>query len=104
LGMAAAPGTDEAEGSSAPHAWVACVPLPESPGQFQQLRVSSDGKFNAATIVPGTYRVLAFATAQPDLPYRDPEAMRAYDGKGQVVHVSAGEKANVQLQINPAVE
>jgi hypothetical protein len=104
MGMAAAPSTDEAEGSSAPHAWVACVPLPESPGQFQQLWVSSDGKFNAATTVPGTYRLLAFATVQPDLPYRDPEAMRAYDGKGQVVHVSAGEKANVQLQINPAVE
>ena len=102
--MAAAPGTDEADGSSTPHAWVACVPLPESPGQFQQLWVSSDGKFNAATIVPGTYRLLAFAATQPELPYRDPEAMRKYEGKGQVVHVAAGEKASVQLQIIPQVE
>jgi hypothetical protein len=104
MGMAAAPGTDEADGSSTPHAWVACVPSSEGPGQFQQFWVSSDGKFNAATIVPGTYRLLAFAATQPELPYRDPEAMRKYDGKGQVVHVAAGEKASVQLQIIPQVE
>jgi len=96
--------TDESDAFSGPHAWVACVPLPESPGQFEQLWVSSEGKFNATTMVPGTYRLLAFAAVQPNLPYRDPEAMRPYDGKGQVVHVSAGEKANVQLQIIPPVE
>jgi hypothetical protein len=104
MGLATAPSADESEGPSTPHAWVACIPLPESPGQFQQIGVSSDGKFNAGTMVPGTYRLLAFAALQPDLPYRDPEAMRAYDSKGQVVHVSAGEKANVQLQIIPQVE
>jgi len=104
MGMVAAPSTEEADGSSGPHAWVACIPLPESPGQYQQLWVSSDGKFNATTISPGTYHLLAFAAVQLELPYRDPEAMRAYDGKGQVVHVSAGEKASVQLQIIPGVE
>jgi hypothetical protein len=103
-GVAAAPNADAADFSAGPAAWVVCIPLPDSPGQFQQIWVSSEGKFNATTIVPGTYHLLAFASVQNELPYRDPEAMRAYDGKGQIVHVSAGEKASVQLQIIPATE
>jgi hypothetical protein len=53
---------------------------------------------------PGVYRVLAFANQQPNLPYRDAEAMRAYESKGQVVHLSAGQKASVQLQLIPSIE
>lgn len=88
-----------------PPAWVYCVPLPDSPGQFQQLGISpSDGKFSSQTMAPGTYRVMAFKSRQPNLPYRDAEAMRAYDSKGQVVHLSSGQKATVQLQIVPGSE
>lgn len=49
-------------------------------------------------MTPGDYRVLAFSTAQPHLPYRDAEAMKAYDSKGAVVHLTAGQKATVQVQ------
>ena len=84
---------------SSPRAWVYCVPLPEGPGQFQQLAVSADGKFTSPTMVPGSYRVLAFANRQPNLPYRDAEAMSAYDTKGQVIHLAAGQKATVQVQL-----
>jgi len=87
-----------------PQAWVFCIPLPDSPGQFQQIWVSPDGKFNSTTMAPGTYRVLAFANQRPNLPFRDAEAMRAYDGKGQVVHLSAGQKTSVQLQLIPGFE
>jgi hypothetical protein len=80
-------------------AWVYCVPLPDSAGQFQQLGVSADGTFTSPMMTPGDYRVLAFATQQPNLPYRDPEAMRAYESKGPVIHLAAGQKANVQLQV-----
>jgi hypothetical protein len=74
------------------------VPLPESAGQFQPLVVSEDGKFNSQMMAPGDYRVLAFSVPQPNLPYRDAEAMKAYESQGQVVHLSAGQKTTVQLQ------
>jgi hypothetical protein len=79
-------------------AFVYCVPLPESAGQFQSLMVSEDGTFNAQMMAPGDYRILAFSVQQPNLPYRDAEAMKAYESQGQVVHLSAGQKTTVQLQ------
>ena len=80
-------------------AWLYCVPLPDSSGQFQQIWVSPDGKVNSSPMAPGSYRVLAFADQQPNLPYRDAEAMRAYESKGQLVHLAAGQKTSVQLQL-----
>jgi hypothetical protein len=85
-------------------AWVYCIPLSDSPGQFQQFWVSPDGKINPAALPPGTYRLMAFKTQQPNLPYRDAEAMRAYETKGQVVHLPAGQKTSVQLQIISSTE
>jgi hypothetical protein len=94
--------TSEAEannGLSKSFAHIYCVPLPDSAGQYLEFSASSDGKFDYEMVAPGTYHLLAFKNQRQDLPYRDPEAMRAYDGKGQIVHVSAGEKATVQLQL-----
>jgi len=52
---------------------------------------------------PGTYRVLAFDRPQPDLEYRNPEAMKAYDAKGQLVRLIAGQKEHLHLQlVSPA--
>ncbi len=85
-------------------AYVYCIPLPDSPGQFDQLGVSAEGKINPQTIAPGTYHVMAFKDRQTNLPYRDAEAMRAYDAKGQIVHLSPGQKATVQLQLIPSSE
>jgi hypothetical protein len=84
--------------TSAP-AYVYCVPLPDSSGQFQFLFVSPEGKFNSLTMAPGTYRVMALKNQRPNLPYRDAEAMRAYETKGQIVHLSPGQKTTLQLQI-----
>jgi hypothetical protein len=81
-----------------PAAWVYSVPLPDSPGQFQQIGISPQGTFNSQ-IAPGDYRVMAFKHMQPNFPYRDADAMRAYETKGQLVHLSPGQKATVQLQI-----
>jgi len=91
-------------GDAPTHAYVYCVPLPDSPGLFMQLSPSADGKFDYQMMSPGTYRVMAFKNPQPNLPYRDADAMRAYDSIGQVVHLGAGQKANVQLQISASVE
>jgi hypothetical protein len=86
-------------GVSSPQAWMYCVPLGDGPGQYQEIPVSSEGKFNSQNVPPGTYRVMAFKKLQRDMPYREAEAMRAYETKGQVVHLFPSQKATVQLQI-----
>jgi hypothetical protein len=93
-------GGNGAGGGSGPSAWVYCVPLPDSGGQFQQLSANSDGKFNSQRMMPGTYRVMAFKSPLGNFAYRDVEAMRAYDSNGQVVHLAGGQKVSVQLQLN----
>lgn len=85
--------------SSGWSAWIYCVPLPDSPGEFRDLMASQDGHFNYAMMTPGAYRILAFASPQNHLPYRDSEAMKAYEAKGPVVHLSAGQKLNLQVAL-----
>jgi hypothetical protein len=80
-------------------AYVYCIPEPDSAGQFQQIWVSADGKFTSQMTAPGSYRVLAFTRPQPNLPYRDVDAMRDYDTQGQIVHLVAGQKESLQLQV-----
>ena len=77
--------------------WIYCVPLPDSPGQFQDLTPAQDGSFRHDSMAPGDYRILVFGTPQRRLPYRDSEAMKAYETKGQVVHLNAGQKVSVQV-------
>jgi hypothetical protein len=85
--------------SSGVPAFVYCLPLPDSTGQFRQAWVSPDGKFSLQQVPPGAYRVLAFDHQQPELEYRNSEAMRAYDAKGQVVRLVAGQKEYLRLQL-----
>lgn len=91
--------TSSASGSS--QSWIYCVPLADSPGVLYDFATAADGKFNFSTMAPGTYRVLAFSNPQPNLPYRDAEAMRAYESKGQIIQLAAGQSASVQLQVIP---
>jgi hypothetical protein len=79
--------------------YVYCIPLPDSSGDFVELAAGSDGKFDYDRITPGVYRVIAFSRPQPDLAYRDPEAMKAYESKGQIVHFAPEQKVTLQLQI-----
>lgn len=85
-------------------AHIYCIPLPESTGQFREGAVQTDGKFVVQQIPPGSYRVLAFDRQKLDLEYNNSEAMRAYEGKGQVVRLSAGQKENITLQVIPTSE
>lgn len=80
-------------------AYVYCVPLPESSGQFRQAQATRDGKFELQQVAPGAYRVMAFAHPQNDMEYHNSEAMRAYDAMGQVIRVSAGQKESVRLPL-----
>jgi hypothetical protein len=78
---------------------VYCLPLPDSPGQFRSGTVGRDGKFDLRQVPPGSYRVLAFERPQRELEYFSREAMHAYDGKGQVVRIGAGQKEQITLQL-----
>ena len=89
---------------STPAGYVYCLPLPDSPGQFLELAASPDGKFDYQMVTPGVYRVMAFGSPQRELPYRDTEAMKTYEAKGQVVHFAPGQKAILQLEISTSVE
>lgn len=90
--------------SQGPAAWVYCVPLPESTGQFQEAGVSEEGKFDLQMMAPGDYRIFAFNKQQPRLPYGDAEAMKPYETTGQVVHLSAGQKTSIQVELTSAPE
>lgn len=81
--------------------WVYLVPSSDSPGQFQEVSVSANETFTLQQIAPGSYRALAFAHPKQDLPYRDPQAMKTYETKGQIIHLSPGQKASLQLPIIP---
>jgi hypothetical protein len=92
-------------GTPASSIYLYCVPLSDGPGQFQQLGTSSlDGTFMSDRMVPGSYRILAFWNPQPRLPYRDPEAMKAYESLGPVVRLSPGQKTTVQVPIISSIE
>ena len=85
------------------NAHIYCIPLPDSTGRFTEALAGPDGRFTVASLAPGEYRLLAF-TRRQTLEYENPEAMRAYDGKGQMVRVSGGQKEQVQLHLIPAGE
>jgi hypothetical protein len=43
---------------------------------------------------------MALRSRDENIPYGDPEAMRAYETKGQIVHLPAGQKTTIQLQVS----
>jgi len=100
-GHAARSGTGGPESlpRSAMLAYIYCVPLPDSSGQFTQVGVSPDGEFSSPEIPPGAYRILAFKHPQPELEYKNPEAMRVFEARGPVVHLIPGQKEHLQLQV-----
>ncbi len=80
-------------------AHVYCIPLPDSSGQFTEIWVGPDGKFDSQGLAPGTYRLLAFDRVQTELEYLNPEVMQIYESKGPVVRLAGGQKERVQLKL-----
>ena len=87
------------EGPQAPTAHIYLLPLPESSGLFREVWTSPGEKFSALGIPPGEYRVLAFDHPRPDLEYRNEQAMRKYESKGQVIRLLPGQKERVRLHV-----
>ena len=100
----ARPSATGASVSTDTSARVYCVPLPDSSGEFRDVWVTPDGKFGPQNLAPGTYRLLAFDRPQPELEYHNPEAMRAYEAKGQLVRLVAGQEEHLHLQLISSAE
>jgi hypothetical protein len=81
--------------------YVYFVPVGGSTGQFRQTMGGPDGSFTQVQLPPGAYRVLAFDRAQEDLAYANEEALRKFDSKAQVIHVTAGQKERLRLKVIP---
>lgn len=97
-GTTAAPnGAATASPETATHVYF--IPLGDSSGEFKDVWVPPDGKFGPQPLPPGTYRVLAFDHPQERLEYRNPEAMSAYDAKGQQIRLVANQKEHLNLQL-----
>lgn len=84
--------------------YIYCIPIPDSTGQYSEMAVMLGNGITTSNFTPGTYHFLAFSRQQPGIEYRNPEAMRVYDGKGQVVRVAAATKEHVQLSLISASE
>ena len=80
-----------------PHIYL--VPLPDSRGQFREVWASLDGKFTSGQIPPGDYRILAFDRPQPELEYRNEEAMRKYNSGDREIRLLPGQKVHLQLHL-----
>ena len=94
------PITDTSPIAAVNSAYLYCVPLPDSTGQFRQATAQSDGSFRLQELAPGDYRVLAFDRPQlGKLEYHNPEAMKAYDSNGQVIHLTAGQKQEIRVRV-----
>ena len=76
---------------------VYCIPVGNEGGPAREFFTLADGSFTLQQIPPGDYRVLAF-DSPTELEYRNPAAMRVYESKGQVVHLTSGQKLQLQLQ------
>ena len=70
-------------------------------GQTYQGYVFESGQFTMGNIAPGSYRLLALPAgrAAQQIPYRDATAMRAYNGVGTTLTLSAGQNASVQVSM-----
>jgi hypothetical protein len=70
---------------------VYCIPVSGNIGAIREVSGMHNGKYYVSQIPPGDYRILAFEKP-PQLEYRNPAVMRAYESRGPVVHVVSGQK------------
>ena len=75
------------------------IPSQDSTGQFREVWASPDGKFSSQQIPPGDYQVLAFDRPQPELEYRNEEAMRKYHSQEKNIRLVAGQKEELRLHM-----
>jgi carboxypeptidase family protein len=89
----------DSRGTKIPDAVVALVPdglAREEVNRYRSAITDPDGAFTIEGITPGSYHLFAW----PELDgaaYRNAAFMRAYEGKGEPVHVQRGDRLSVQV-------
>jgi hypothetical protein len=93
----AIPGPSTIPAAQAPHIYL--IPSPDSTGQFREVWASPDGTFSLAQIPPGDYQILAFDRPQPELEYRNEEAMRKYESREQEIRLLPRQNARLRVHM-----
>lgn len=83
--------------------WVFVVPEGTSAFQPRTIFVSPQGTFQQGGLAPGAYRVYAFDRVD-GIEYTNPEAMKAYGARAQTVVLSAGQRAQVNVDLTKVVD
>lgn len=73
--------------------------VPMGGGQPRITLSPANGNFAFTQVPPGSYLLLAFAGQQPDLAGSSETLPQTLQDKGQVVHLEAGQKVNVTLNV-----
>jgi protocatechuate 3,4-dioxygenase beta subunit len=82
---------------------VALVPEPRrrTQSRFYRMSVSNRlGKFTFRSVAPGDYKLFAWDEIESGA-FMDPEFLREYEDRGQLVHVDQSTNASVQLKMIP---
>jgi hypothetical protein len=93
-----APGSGISAGS-APNRFLFLLPEDAGVRDFRMDVIAPDGSFKIQQVPPGNYLLLAYEGQQDGLPYGSTEALQELEGKGVKVHVEAGEKVSVQVNV-----
>jgi hypothetical protein len=86
------------------NATVALIPdsadMRSRPELYRNATTDSEGNFRVTAIAPGSYKVFAWEWTSPDS-WQNTDFIRAYEGLGKVVRVSASGQEKVQLNVIP---
>jgi hypothetical protein len=65
---------------------------------------TSDGHFSLQQVPPGSYRGIAFNRQPGELEFTNEESMKKYVANSQVIQLEAGQKEQLELQLNVVSE
>ncbi len=68
------------------------------PALFRQVTADGFGQFSIRSVAPGDYRLFAFDAMEPGA-YQDPEFLRPYEDRGQLVHVAEGGQSTAEAEV-----
>jgi protocatechuate 3,4-dioxygenase beta subunit len=92
----------DADGQPVTNATVVDVPSAEHgsrPDLYQRDTTDASGHFSLRGLNPGKYTVFAFEELQEDV--RQPEFLKSYETRGQIVRLEEGARKNVVLKLIP---
>ncbi len=92
-------------GESKPVSEATVVLVPESRrySLFREARTDEKGLFSLKGVAPGDYKLLAWEDIEPDI-WQDPEFLKKYESKAEVLSLKEGDRKTVQFKVIPFEE